>query len=116
MRNIIRKAIESPDDWVLQIDYLDKKGITTRRVVSPIRIVGKDRMLALCLCREETRQFHLTQCSNMTLLQACDVLMPVPMHVVQTAEQNQEAVSEEAVSEEADSEEALSEDSASPSA
>lgn len=111
MRNIIRKAVESPDDWVLQIDYLDKKGITTRRVVSPIRIVGKDRMLALCLCREETRQFHLSQCSNITLLEASDVLMPVPMHVVESTEANQEPAIEEA-----DTEQALNEDSASPSA
>lgn len=86
MNNEIRKAIASPDDWVLQIDYLDKKGITTRRVVSPIRVVGNDRMLALCLCREETRQFNLSQCSNITLQPAANVLMPVPMRVVESTE------------------------------
>lgn len=85
MSNVIRKAIASPDDWVLQIDYRDKKGITTRRVVSPIRVIGNDRMLALCLCREETRQFSLSQCSNITLQPAANVLMPVPMEVIHPA-------------------------------
>lgn len=83
MNKVIRKAIANPDDWVLQIDYRDKKGTITRRVVSPIRLVGKTGMLALCLCREESRQFNLSQCSNITLLPAADVLMPVPMRVIE---------------------------------
>jgi predicted DNA-binding transcriptional regulator YafY len=67
------------DDFVVEIDYCDAKGARTHRVVSPIRFLGPDRFLALCLSREEPRQFNLERCQNVRLGLAADVLMPVAM-------------------------------------
>jgi hypothetical protein len=53
--------------------------VATHRVVSPIRFLGRDRFLALCLSREEPRQFYLDRCRNMRPAQAADFLMPVSM-------------------------------------
>jgi hypothetical protein len=47
------------DDLVVTLDYSDAHGVTTQRVVSPIRFLGNDRFLAFCLSREEPRQFYL---------------------------------------------------------
>jgi len=48
-------------------------------VVSPIRFLGKGRFLALCLSREEPRQFYLERCTNVRLELAANFLMPVEM-------------------------------------
>ena len=61
MRQLISRAMYRPDDLVIEFDYRDSKGATTHRVVSPIRFLGADRFLALCLSREEPRQFHLAK-------------------------------------------------------
>ena len=79
IRRILTQAAHRSDDLVVQFDYCDAKGQTSRRVVSPIRFVSQDRFLGLCLCREEPRQFYLDRCSNAELLDASDVLMPMPM-------------------------------------
>ena len=79
MRNIIHRAMRCPDDLVVEFDYTDSKGITNRRVASPIRFLASGRFLALCLCREEPRQFYLERCRNVQLVNASEVLMPVPM-------------------------------------
>lgn len=79
MRQILRRAMQQPDDLVVLLDYTDSKGNESRRVVSPIRFLARDRFLALCLCREEPRQFHLERCRNVRLGQASDVMMPMPM-------------------------------------
>lgn len=79
MRQKIRKAMEDSDELVIEMDYCDSKGVTTRRIVSPIRFLASDRFLGLCLCREEPRQFYLARCSRLRLMPATDVLMPVPM-------------------------------------
>lgn len=79
MRQQIYRAMQQPDDLVIEFDYCDSKGKTTHRTVSPIRFLGRDRFLALCLCREEPRQFYLDRCANVTLVAAADVLMPVAM-------------------------------------
>jgi predicted DNA-binding transcriptional regulator YafY len=67
------------DDLVVAFEYCDAKGATTQRVVSPIRFLGQDRFLAMCLSREEPRQFYLERCRNMRLAPAADFLMPVAM-------------------------------------
>jgi predicted DNA-binding transcriptional regulator YafY len=67
------------DDLVVEFDYTDLKGVRTHRVVSPIRFLGRDRVLALCLSREEPRQFYLDRCENLQLALAADFLMPVAM-------------------------------------
>ena len=79
MRKIFRQAMQNPDDLVVEFVYRDAEGTCTTRVVSPIRFLSADRFLALCLCREEPRQFYLDRCSNVRLIKATDILMPVPM-------------------------------------
>ncbi len=79
MQQILRKAMQQPDDLVIQLDYIDSRGVESRRVVSPIRFLASNRFLALCLCREEPRQFYLDRCRNAQLQPAAEVLMPVPM-------------------------------------
>ena len=79
MQQLVRRAIRQSDDLVIEFDYCDSKGASTHRVVSPIRFLGADRFLALCLSREEPRQFHVARCQNGQVAQAADFLMPVPM-------------------------------------
>jgi len=74
---IIRGAAANPDRWVVAMDYVDSKGARTGRMVSPIRFLGSDRFLALCLCREEPRQFSLNRCENVHFVPAAEVIMPV---------------------------------------
>ncbi|MCD0460798.1 WYL domain-containing protein [Roseiconus lacunae] len=83
MKEILRRAMIDSETFVVELEYADAKGNRTRRVVSPIRFVGNDRVLALCLCREEPRQFYLSRCSNLRLIPAAEVIMPVPMQPVE---------------------------------
>ena len=71
--------MQDSDHYVVEMDYSDAKGKRTHRVVSPIRFMGSNRFLGLCLCREEPRQFQLSRCENIKLLAADQVLMPVVM-------------------------------------
>ena len=75
----IRKAMIAHDDYVVEMKYRDRKGKMTSRVVSPIRFMGKDRFLALCLCREEPRMFCMDFCEEVRLQPAWDYVMPVKM-------------------------------------
>lgn len=79
MRQIIFRAMHQSDDLVVAFDYTDAKGAVTHRVVSPIRFLGQDRFLALCLSREEPRQFYLERCQNVRLAPAAEFVMPVAM-------------------------------------
>jgi predicted DNA-binding transcriptional regulator YafY len=79
MRQLISRAMCQSDDLVVEFDYCDAEGAKTHRVVSPIRFLGRDRFLALCLSREEPRQFYLDRCQNVRLGMAADILMPVAM-------------------------------------
>lgn len=79
MKADLSKAMRDPDRYVVELDYCDKKGNRTRRTISPIRFVNSDRVLGLCLCRQEPRQFYLSRCDNVGLRNANDVLMPVPL-------------------------------------
>jgi len=79
MNSILHRAMHDSDRFVVELDYLDSKGIRTRRVVSPIRFLPGGRFLGFCLCREEPRQFHLTRCSNLSLQRAENYLMPLAM-------------------------------------
>ena len=82
MKTTLRRAMQDSDNYVIEMDYADADGNRTHRVVSPIRFVGGQRFLGLCLCREEPRQFQLSRCENIRLLPAAEVLMPVPMQTV----------------------------------
>ncbi len=79
MREILRRAMAQSDELVVVFDYLDAQGKRSRRVVSPIRFVGSDRFLGLCLSREEPRQFSLKNCSQGKIALATDFMMPIPM-------------------------------------
>ncbi len=79
MRQMIYRAMHQPDDLVIEFDYCDSKGVSTHRVVSPIRFLGADRFLGLCLSREEPRQFHVARCGNAKVELAANFLMPVAM-------------------------------------
>lgn len=79
MYQLVYRAMHQPDDLVIEFDYCDAKGVTTHRVVSPIRFLGRERFLALCLSREEPRQFYLERCTNVRLELAANFLMPVEM-------------------------------------
>lgn len=83
MKEILRRAMIDSETYVIEMTYCDSKGNRTRRIVSPIRFVGGNRFLGLCLCREEPRQFYLDRCENARLIPAAEVIMPMPM---QTAE------------------------------
>jgi predicted DNA-binding transcriptional regulator YafY len=74
---MIAIAMRAQDDFAIQFTYRDRKGVLTRRVVSPVRFVGQDQFAALCLCREEVRQFVVERCTDVVLLHASEVLMPV---------------------------------------
>ncbi len=79
MRQMIYRAMHQSDDLVIEFDYRDSKGVSTHRVVSPIRFLGADRFLGLCLSREEPRQFHVARCDNAKVELAANFLMPVAM-------------------------------------
>lgn len=79
MNAILKRAMGDSDRYVVELDYVDAKGQRSRRVVSPIRFLPGNRLLALCLCREAPRQFLLSRCSNLRLAAAEQVLMPVAM-------------------------------------
>ena len=83
MKAVLAKAMQAADDYVVSLDYFDSKGVLTRRIVSPIRFLPGNRFLALCLCREEPRQFYLNRCHNIKLCRASDFVMPVPVFEVQ---------------------------------
>ena len=85
MKEILRRAMLDSETFVVEMVYSDSKGKLTRRIVSPIRFVGSDRFLALCLCREEPRQFYLSRCDQVRLIPAAEVIMPVPMQTVDAA-------------------------------
>jgi hypothetical protein len=80
----IRKAMVQHDDFVVEMKYRDRKGKLTTRVVSPIRFMGKDRFLALCLCREEPRMFCMDYCEDVRLQPAWNYVMPVDMSELET--------------------------------
>ena len=76
---LVSRVMQQSDDLVIVLEYSGKDGSVTRRVVSPIRFVGTDRFLALCLSREEPRQFVLSQCRNVRVDLAARYTMPVEM-------------------------------------
>jgi len=78
----LNKAMNAESDWVIRMIYTDKSGVRTRRIVSPIKFIDRERMLALCLSRESPRHFELARCSDIELVDANDYVMPVPMEVI----------------------------------
>lgn len=81
----IQRAMRAPEQWVLQVEYEDSQGNKSVRIVSPIRYLSAERLLALCLCRCEPRQFYLNRCSKWELKPAAEYVMPVDMAHVELA-------------------------------
>lgn len=79
-----RMAREAPERYVLRVEYTDKTGEVSRRIISPIRQT-RFKMLALCLCRCEPRWFDTDRLNILSLENANDFVMPVEMEVVQAA-------------------------------
>ena len=85
LRKLISIAMRAQDDFVVRFVYRDRSGRKTRRIVSPIRFIGhgeNESFSALCLCREEVRQFVLAKCSEPVLVRAWEVIMPVEIETV----------------------------------
>ena len=79
---LVSRVMQQTDDLVIVLEYSGKDGLVTRRVLSPIRFVGTDRFLALCLSREEPRQFYLSHCRNVRVDLAANYIMPVALQSV----------------------------------
>ena len=92
MKDTLRRAMLDSETYVVEMVYQDSKGRQTRRIVSPIRFVASDRFLALCLCREEPRQFYLSRCSDVRLIPAAEVIMPMPMESLCESASSESAV------------------------
>lgn len=79
VKDKIRKAMNDSDQWVICCHYTDRKGVATTRIISPIRFVDDTRIVAICLCREEPRQFVLSRMKNVRLMPSSEVQMPMPI-------------------------------------
>lgn len=73
---LIDVALQAPDDFVLQIVYLDGSGNVTERVVSPIRYLTPTRLSVYCLGREAVRTLALCRIMRVRIGPAADVLAP----------------------------------------
>ncbi|MGV3484777.1 MAG: hypothetical protein ACO1RT_10195 [Planctomycetaceae bacterium] len=78
-RQLLARAMADPDRLAIRIEYVDVDGMITRRPISPIRFVGRDRdqVLALCLSREEPRNFIIEQVRFIEVINAASLLMPI---------------------------------------
>lgn len=74
----ISRAIEDPDRWAIRITYTRSDNKTTSRIVSPVRYY-KANLQALCLGREQMRNFALSRILSVELIDARDCLMPEPI-------------------------------------
>ncbi len=75
-RQKLWRAMRDPDRWVCRIVYQDKAGRFTARTISPVRFTANDRcVLALCIGREENRQFVVSQIKSVAMVNAAEVLM-----------------------------------------
>lgn len=79
---LVHRAMQNPDQLVIQMRYVDKQGVVTERIVSPIRWINQQSFLALCLCKEMPRRFDTTHCTSVRIVAAEDVLMPVPIRYI----------------------------------
>lgn len=75
------------DRFACKIRYRDESGKRTDRFISPIRVRGTI-VRALCLGRQEVRQFKIGNIEAIRLVNSSSVLMPAPIielpsHVVQ---------------------------------
>lgn len=75
-RQKLTRAMRDPDRWVCRIVYQDAAGKFTMRLISPIRFTANDRcVLALCIGRQDHRQFVVSNIKSVAMVNAADVLM-----------------------------------------
>ena len=74
----ISRATEDPDRWAIRITYTCSDNKTTSRIVSPVRYY-KANLQALCLGREQMRNFALSRIVSVELVSSHDCLMPEPI-------------------------------------
>ena len=74
----ISRATEDPDRWAIRITYNRSDNTTTSRIVSPVRYY-KGNLQALCLGREQMRNFSLGRILSVELVAAHECLMPEPI-------------------------------------
>lgn len=82
MHRDLQIAMESPDEYVIIIEYLDDRMMLSRRFISPIRYIGEHKIEALCLAREAPRHFWLARIQRHRLVPAHLVEMPAPIEEI----------------------------------
>lgn len=85
-KQMLRLAMDSPERWVLRIEY-DTPTEIQERIISPYRN-NDGLVLALCLCRAESRYFHLNKMLSIALVPASDVMIPTAMVVTKKPSAN----------------------------
>lgn len=84
IRDTINQGMRDSSQWVVKLIYRDRSGKITIRTVSPIRWLDAKSFLALCLCRQEPREFKLRRCIAAQLIPEHEVLMPVRLDVIES--------------------------------
>jgi len=82
LKRKIWRAIHHPDQHVLRIVYEDAAGVRTRRLISPVKFTSPTTIRALCLCREQNRQFSLKHIRECELVKANTIMMPAEIEVL----------------------------------
>lgn len=73
---MIVAAMQSPEQFVLQVTYLAADGTVTDRAVSPLGYLTKDRLRVYCLGREGVRTLKVGCILKLRLRFTIDVLCP----------------------------------------
>lgn len=78
-------AKASPDDYVCRIQYEDRHGKVTDRIISPIRVDAEGGYtFATCLGREQGQRFNLHGIQRCELVPSYDILAPEPIREVRS--------------------------------
>jgi len=70
-------CMKNPEQFVLDINYLDAKGNLTQRCVSPIGYLTPRLLSVYCLGRCEVRSLKLSRIMRMRFVVANEVLSPM---------------------------------------
>ena len=83
---LIAKCIRDRGETsVIKFTYTGEDGISSRRYASPYRFTNAhdEAFLALDLCDGELKHFKIDRCSEVVEFPANDVLIPMPMEVLE---------------------------------
>lgn len=78
----INRAMRDPDQWAIRFAYQDSEGFRTLRHVSPTSWQARDCFRGLCLSRENYRLFKLNRVSDLELVPAADLTMPIEINSI----------------------------------